>query len=729
MRFPNELVRAFADHDGVLFVGAGLSKAAGLPQWSELISELEGDLSGSPEVTSFLDIAQYYEVEFGRMRLVSTLRQHLDTVDTKPTKAHQVLVKLPTHTILTTNFDNLLERALKEEGVPYTPVIGRFDAAFWTTKRTQLVKLHGDLNHPDSIVLTAQDYERFSLDRPTFVNLLANALQTRTVLFLGYSATDHNFRQVLTKVRDEVEHFARNLFTIQFNLTETERKYLRDWRGLNVINLPGADPLTEITDWLSEFTSRVQTEGKSTAKHRQTDDILQGRVNRTAAIVERLREVTGTDLIDDQHKIIRMRQGYTSFSIGENDHPADQDYQDVLNQEREVFLDLFNRGFHFKGLLSKRPIFDQNLYAISTRALNRWRIWQGRCSSLISFIQEALGQNRHDQLLLVCTNRTHLNEFSVGDRVLFQGLKSADEASYTTTRVLTDQGQVCNFNRKLEEEIAEQLIRYRDEIGASNTDSDPTRRFLEHTLRTLTQQKTVLDNRVELLERALSTSRPEDHQGRGESPLITPDPTSIELILWDIGEVLQCSFERLFLSEVAHKYERSFAELWEGRLWRDLMRGQIKENEYLEQIAREAGTETQTIKRIYDHFFEIPISQSLVVMSFLQDQRQAILSNHYSRIWDWLERFSVFRFMERDDVFLSYDVGLAKPDHAIYELVANRTGVPASRILFIDNQERNLVPARALGMSVVQFTTPLKLHEDLTTAGVLTRKPVDAAIY
>ena len=54
-----------------------------------------------------------------------------------------------------------------------------------------------------------------------------------------------------------------------------------------------------------------------------------------------------------------------------------------------------------------------------------------------------------------------------------------------------------------------------------------------------------------------------------------------------------------------------------------------------------------------------------------------------------------------DAVVISGEVGLRKPDPAIYELALERMGVPAARVVFVDDLPGNLKPARALGMTTI----------------------------
>jgi HAD superfamily hydrolase (TIGR01509 family) len=52
-----------------------------------------------------------------------------------------------------------------------------------------------------------------------------------------------------------------------------------------------------------------------------------------------------------------------------------------------------------------------------------------------------------------------------------------------------------------------------------------------------------------------------------------------------------------------------------------------------------------------------------------------------------------------DDAVVSGDVGLAKPDPAIYRLAAERLGVAPAACLFIDDMARNIEGARQAGMT------------------------------
>jgi putative hydrolase of the HAD superfamily len=74
-----------------------------------------------------------------------------------------------------------------------------------------------------------------------------------------------------------------------------------------------------------------------------------------------------------------------------------------------------------------------------------------------------------------------------------------------------------------------------------------------------------------------------------------------------------------------------------------------------------------------------------------------------------------------DDVVCSGDVGLAKPDPAVYRLAAERLDVVPARCAFVDDAERNVLGARAAGMSSHHHhrTRPADLLRFLEDVGAL----------
>jgi putative hydrolase of the HAD superfamily len=69
----------------------------------------------------------------------------------------------------------------------------------------------------------------------------------------------------------------------------------------------------------------------------------------------------------------------------------------------------------------------------------------------------------------------------------------------------------------------------------------------------------------------------------------------------------------------------------------------------------------------------------------------------------WLTHFTTLTY--------SCEIGVAKPDHRAYEIVAERLGVPPHECLFLDDREVNVLAAREVGMRAEVFHAPGQVRE------------------
>ncbi len=70
-----------------------------------------------------------------------------------------------------------------------------------------------------------------------------------------------------------------------------------------------------------------------------------------------------------------------------------------------------------------------------------------------------------------------------------------------------------------------------------------------------------------------------------------------------------------------------------------------------------------------------------------------------------------------DDVVVSGTERLLKPDPAIYEVLFRRQNVKPSDCAFVDDSEKNVAAARALGMQAIHFTSPQQARAEFRALG------------
>jgi 2-haloacid dehalogenase len=83
-----------------------------------------------------------------------------------------------------------------------------------------------------------------------------------------------------------------------------------------------------------------------------------------------------------------------------------------------------------------------------------------------------------------------------------------------------------------------------------------------------------------------------------------------------------------------------------------------------------------------------------------------------------LQRFDFLHWF--DGKVVSGEEKTRKPFLDIYETLINRYGVDPRQAVYIDDNARNLVPAKELGMYTIHFREPAQLKEDLAKLGVAT---------
>jgi hypothetical protein len=187
-----------------LFVGAGLSTAAGLPTWNDLLVPLAAEIGVEGEFPDLPLLAEYYEQNAPGRRpaLENHLRNALSAYKT-PAQSHQLIAKLPIDEIWTTNFDALLETAAPKASV----AAADSDALDIGAGRRTIIKMHGSLSVDPSPtwiappVITRSDFEQYEETHPRMWALLRASYLTRTMLFLGFSFADPNIDVLLRLAR------------------------------------------------------------------------------------------------------------------------------------------------------------------------------------------------------------------------------------------------------------------------------------------------------------------------------------------------------------------------------------------------------------------------------------------------------------------------------------------------------------------------------------------------
>lgn len=219
------------------FIGAGISAAAGYPSWESALRQLGEQLTNINDEdveqlitdNQFLLLAQNLH-DASSIQLNNHVRT---TFRTKPAieanrsripDVIQLLSRLCSGAMVTTNFDTLIEDWFKSKGAP------EFDGFLFGLQQNSnfvqkllkgdrcLLKLHGDASQPDTYVFTEEQYKQGYGDGDINFRLqLPKALRqiyiSHSLIFLGCSLAHDKTMELFKHVQDEgqfviPEHFA-----------------------------------------------------------------------------------------------------------------------------------------------------------------------------------------------------------------------------------------------------------------------------------------------------------------------------------------------------------------------------------------------------------------------------------------------------------------------------------------------------------------------------------------
>jgi hypothetical protein len=272
------VLRAFIDGRVVPLLGAGANRCGRprdaawgrgryLPDGGELADHLAGwGAYPGLDRRDLVRVSQYVSVMLGSGPLYDELRQLFDA-DYPPTPLHRFLATLPRQLqhdglprqhllIVTTNYDDALERAFREADEPFDLVTyvavgddtGRFlhyppggEAVLIEIpneyrglalgERSVILKLHGAIDRHnadhDSYVITEDNYIDY-LTRTDLSGLLpvtiAAKLRRSHFLFLGYSLRDWNLRVILHRIWGQ-QRLRYRSWAVQLKPEEIDRRF------------------------------------------------------------------------------------------------------------------------------------------------------------------------------------------------------------------------------------------------------------------------------------------------------------------------------------------------------------------------------------------------------------------------------------------------------------------------------------------------------------------------
>lgn len=270
------LKKEYDKEELALFLGAGVSKDAGIPQWNELINALLSKMIASrinkgkdsemlsQHLDAVIDLAHKNQENspITQMRYIKGAFSHAEynklvheVLYSKKPRANTDLLNsiaavctprrnhIGVKGIITYNFDDLLERCLCREKVQTNIITCEDDISI--PDKLSIFHVHGympkkfDDNNPNAeLIFSEEDYHRVYRDAYCWSNLAQlNYLREHTCLFIGCSLTDPNLRRLLDVAKrnnEKPRHYAFLRRNNTANSGQVDQKALEIYKDIDL---------------------------------------------------------------------------------------------------------------------------------------------------------------------------------------------------------------------------------------------------------------------------------------------------------------------------------------------------------------------------------------------------------------------------------------------------------------------------------------------------------------
>lgn len=322
----------------VLFIGSGISASytdpqgrmfPGLPTGHDLLQELRRSREYVTADMSLLEALTMKYIQEGRRSLLDFVNLQISDSVADPLPAHLEISKLPISAVISTNWDLLLESALRKERIGFHVIVLDSDIPIFRPRSIPLVKLHGSIDRPDTIVATFDDMLDLLAKRPVLTSLLRILCAQGTLLFLGYSLDDVDFKNLYRGLRRELKDFMPVAYAVQRRPSQQAVIFWAS-EGVRIIDEDATNFLQLLNATILHHT-RASLRGAGKAEEWMADPFLRSLMRAGTLATE-------SQVIDGAlQQVIEMLEGPTSLN-------------EITDQVSDAIAALVRFRPHYQGL-------------------------------------------------------------------------------------------------------------------------------------------------------------------------------------------------------------------------------------------------------------------------------------------------------------------------------------------------------------------------------------------
>jgi epoxide hydrolase-like predicted phosphatase len=185
----------------------------------------------------------------------------------------------------------------------------------------------------------------------------------------------------------------------------------------------------------------------------------------------------------------------------------------------------------------------------------------------------------------------------------------------------------------------------------------------------------------------------------------------IKAVIFDFGGVLMRTVDqnprRMLAERVGMRLPELYHLVFSSESARLATLGKMSSDAHWETVLEKLDVTEEEKASVIEQFWAGDrLDRSLV--AHLRKLRKRIKTGLLSNAWDSLRAMleAEWKIADAfDEMVISAEVGLAKPDHRIYQMTLDRLQVEASQAVFVDDFEENVDAARWIGMHAIRFMT------------------------
>lgn len=182
----------------------------------------------------------------------------------------------------------------------------------------------------------------------------------------------------------------------------------------------------------------------------------------------------------------------------------------------------------------------------------------------------------------------------------------------------------------------------------------------------------------------------------------------LKAIIFDCFGVLYVDSKKSLLAQVPFEKQKDLADVFMSNNY-----GFFGREDYLKRVADVTGMTVAEVSNYMagEHRLNAPLV-SLITEQLRPRYKLGLLSN-IGREWinDFFTKHQLHDYF--DEVVLSGEEGITKPNPAIFELMASRLGLDPSECLMIDDIEENCEGAEMAGMQAICYHNNEQLLDEL----------------